>query len=101
MTSRSELRDLHLQVGPRTVEDPPPPDIEIVAGRAMDRLVPAACPVRDTEDRHASFGVGKAGGILHRDLHVVLGPLPRLEIEPLRLEIVGRQGSYSKYPATS
>jgi hypothetical protein len=34
----------------------------------------------------------EAGGILHRDPHVVLGALPRLEFEPLGLEIVGGRG---------
>jgi hypothetical protein len=36
-----------------------------------------------------SYPDAPAGGILHRHLHVLLAPLPGLEVEPLRLEIVG------------
>jgi hypothetical protein len=87
-----KLHDLHLQVGPGAVEDPPPPDVEVVAGRSMDRLRPSSRSVGDAEDNHASLGVREAGGILHRDLQVFPGPLPRLEVEPLRFEIVGWGG---------
>src|SRR6185295_5189153 len=47
--------------------------------------------VGHSEDDHTTFSIREAGGILHRDLHVVLRTLPGLEVEPLALEVVGGQ----------
>jgi len=58
----------------------------------MDRLCPAPRAIRHAEDDCSSLCIRKARGVLHRDLHVLFGALPRLEVEPLRFEIVRRDG---------
>lgn len=58
----------------------------------MDRLRAAPCPVSHPEHDHATLAIGETGGILHRDLHVLLGSLPGLEVEPLGFEVVGGRG---------
>jgi hypothetical protein len=54
----------------------------------MDGIRPAFLMIIHTEHNHSTLGIREADRIFDRDLYVIFRGCPRLEIEPLGLQII-------------
>jgi hypothetical protein len=85
-----QLTDFGVELRAGRVVDSPPEGVGIERPGSADGLGATFRPIRHAEHKQATVSVGEADGYLGRDLHGLPRISPRLELEPLCLEIVGR-----------